>query len=140
MGGWYTIGLATGLGVALAVLLSGMLAATRFGVPASVALGAAAGAGVGLLLFDWPEAVGGAVGGALGGAGAVQLVRGTLARGGTRGGTAILVAAGAALLAVLALIPVVGYAEAAVAPALAARLRRRAGRTYAGLRILARDE
>lgn len=139
MGGWYTIGLATGLGVALGVLLSGALGSTRFGFPVALLLGAAAGAGLGLVLFGPPEALGGAVGGALGGAGAVELVRGALGRGGTRGATALLVAGGAVLLAALALIPLVGYVEAVVAPALAARLRRRAGRTYAGLRILNRD-
>ena len=140
MGGWYTIGLATGLGVALGVLLSGVLAGTRVGIPVSLLLAAAAGAGLAFALFDWPEAVGGALGGGLGGVGAIELVRGALARGGTRSGTAVLVAVGAVVLGVLALIPLVGYVEAAVAPGLAARLRRRAGRSYAGLRILARDE
>jgi len=139
VGGWYTIGLATGLGVALGVLLSGALGSARLGFPVALLLGAAAGAGLGLVLFGPPEALGGAVGGALGGAGAVELVRGALGRGGTRGATALLVAGGAVLLAALALIPLVGYVEAVVAPALAARLRRRAGRTYAGLRILNRD-
>ena len=108
MGSWYTIGLATGLGVALGVLLSGMLAGSRLGMPASVLLGAAAGAALALLLFDWPEAVGGALGGGLGGAGAIELVRGALARGGTRSGTAVLVAVGAVVLGVIALIPLVG--------------------------------
>jgi hypothetical protein len=42
-------------------------------------------------------------------------------------------------VAALALIPVVGYLEGALLPLLGARLRRRAGSTYAGLRILARD-
>jgi hypothetical protein len=67
-------------------------------------------------------------------------VRGTLQRGGTRVGTATLVGLGAIVLAALALIPGVGYAEAVVIPALATRLRRRNGERYAGLRILARDE
>ncbi len=42
-------------------------------------------------------------------------------------------------LAVLALIPVVGYLEAVVIPVLAVRLRRRDDGRFAGLRILARD-
>ena len=43
------------------------------------------------------------------------------------------------VLAALAFVPALGYVEAAAAPVLAARLRRRADRTYAGLRVLARD-
>jgi hypothetical protein len=39
----------------------------------------------------------------------------------------------------LAWIPVVGYLEAALVPAFATRLRRRAPERYAGLRSLARD-
>jgi hypothetical protein len=42
-------------------------------------------------------------------------------------------------LAVLALVPLLGYVEAVALPALAARLRRRSPETYAGLRTLARD-
>jgi hypothetical protein len=42
-------------------------------------------------------------------------------------------------LAVLAWIPVVGYLEAALVPALAARLQGRAAERYAGLRSLAKD-
>jgi hypothetical protein len=66
-------------------------------------------------------------------------VGGALRRGGTGGGVAALVALGAVVLGLLALIPVVGYVTALVVPALAARLRRRAPETYAGLRTLARD-
>ena len=64
---------------------------------------------------------------------------GALRRGGTRGGTAALVALAALVVAVLALIPGVGYLEALALPALGARIRRRGGERYAGLRILARD-
>lgn len=104
-----------------------------------MALAAAGGVALGVLLSGWPEAVGGGVGGVLGGFGATQVVGATLRRGGTRVGTAVLVALGAIVIGLLALVPAVGYVEAAVVPALAARLRRRGGRTYAGLRILARD-
>jgi hypothetical protein len=51
-----------------------------------------------------------------------------------------LVALGAVGIAVLALVPGIGYVETVVVPVLAARLRRRGGDRYAGLRILARDE
>jgi hypothetical protein len=140
VGAWYTIGLFTGLGVALGVLLAGLLATRRVGVMLAVALGAAAGAAAGALLSGWPETAGGGLGGLLGAAGGAHVVGGTLRRGGTRVGTAVLFALGATLLALLALVPVLGYVEAVVVPALAARLRRHAAaRTYAGLRILARD-
>ena len=139
MGTWYTVGLAAGVGVALAVLLAALFGPTRLWLAGPLLVGAAAAAALALAVFGWPEAVGGGVGAALGAVGAGQLVRGALGRGGTRGGTALLVALAAAVLAGLALIPVLGYVEAAAAPVLAARLRRRAGRTYAGLRILARE-
>jgi hypothetical protein len=54
---------------------------------------------------------------------------------------AALVLAGASLavaVAALAFVPVVGYLEAVVVPALAARLRRRTAERYAGLRSLAK--
>jgi hypothetical protein len=136
---WYTAGVFAGFGVGLGVLLAGLLGATRAGMLSTIALGLAGGAAIGALSYGWEEAVAGALGGALGGLGATQLVRGTHRRGGTRGGTAIVVGAVAIGLAALALVPVLGYLEAVVVPGLATRLRRRAGRTYAGLRILARD-
>jgi hypothetical protein len=139
VGGWYTIGLLAGVGAAIGVLLAGVLASVRFGPAAAIAGAVAAGALLGWLVFGVPEAAAGGVGGALGALGAVQLVRGALRRGGTRGGTALLVGAAAAGLALLALIPLVGYLEAIALPALAARMRRRSPETYAGLRTLARD-
>ena len=140
VGAWYTVGLLAGLGVAAGVLLAGVAAGARFGVAAAVAAAAAAGALAGTLVGDWAEVAAGGVGGALGAAGAAQVVRGTLRRGGTRGATALLVAGAAVVLALVALIPLAGYLEAVVVPALAARLRARAGERYAGLRVLARDE
>jgi hypothetical protein len=139
VGGWYTIGLLAGLGAAIGVLLAGALASVRLGLAAAIGGAAAAGALLGWLVFDVPEAAAGAVGGILGALGAIQLVRGALRRGGTRGGTALLVGVAAAGLAALALVPLVGYVEAVALPALAARLRRRSPETYAGLRTLARD-
>lgn len=139
MGEWYRIGLAAGIGVGIGVLLSGALAPRRAGVAAALVAAAAAAAGVGFLIDDWTEAVAGALGAFAGTLGAGQLVRGTLRRGGTRGGTAALLAGAGVALGALALIPVVGYLEAVVVPALALRLRRRGGERYAGLRILARD-
>src|SRR5829696_2238103 len=43
------------------------------------------------------------------------------------------------VVALLALIPLVGFLEAAALPAVAVRLRRREPERYAGLRTLARD-
>src|SRR5215211_997777 len=112
MGGWYTVGLFCGLGVALGVLLAAVLATSRAGLVAALALGAGSGVALGVLVEAWPEAVGGGAGGVLGALGAGPLVRATLARGGTRAGTAALVAGGGVILAALAFIPVLGYLEA----------------------------
>jgi len=139
VGAWYTIGLFVGLGVAAGVLTAGLLTSTRATLYGAAALAAAVAVGAAFLLSDWPEAIGAGVGALLGALGATPFVRGALRRGGTPGGTALLVGLGALVLAAFALIPVVGYAEAVIVPALAARLRRRAGQTHAGLRILARD-
>jgi hypothetical protein len=43
------------------------------------------------------------------------------------------------VLAVLAFVPLLGFVEALVLPALGARMRRREPTRYAGLRTLARD-
>jgi hypothetical protein len=75
----------------------------------------------------------------LGAIGGVPLAVGTLRRGGTTGGTGILVTLAGLGVAALALIPFVGYVEALGLPALAARARRRQPERYAGLRTLARD-
>jgi hypothetical protein len=134
----YTIGLFTGLGASLGVALAGALAGLRSSMIPAALLAAAGAAAAALLLIGWPEAVGGGVGGALGGGGAALVVGGTLRRGGTRAGTAFLVTLVALVGAALALVPLVGYLEAVAVPALAARLRRRAGEKYAGLRTLAK--
>jgi hypothetical protein len=136
----YLIGLFAGLGTSLGLALAGFLAASRAGTVAAAVIAAAAVAGVALVLAGWGEAIGGAAGGLLGAAGAGPLVAGALRRGGTRGGTGVLIVLAALGVAVLALVPLVGYLEAVALPALAARLRRRAGERHAGLRILARDE
>jgi hypothetical protein len=126
LGGWYWIGVSAGLGAALGVLALGLLRDVRLALPIGVAAGAAAG----WLLDGWAAAIAGAVGGVLGAVGATPTVRGALARGGTRGGTAVLVGAAA---------PVLGYVVALAVPVLGVRSRRRQGERHAGLRILARD-
>jgi hypothetical protein len=140
MGAWYWIGVAAGLGAAAGVLVSGLV---RVAVAALVLAGAA-GAGLGVALDawqpgSWGDVAAGAAGGLLAALGAVQIVRGALRRGGTRGGTALLVTGAALAAAGIAWVPALGYVEAIVLPALAARLRRRQPERYAGLRTLARD-
>jgi hypothetical protein len=136
---WYRIGLAVGLGVGFGLILAGVLAASRAGAIAAVVLAAAGGVAAGYVIDNWQEELGGAIGGVLGSAGALELVRGTLRRGGTRGGTAMLVGLTGLGAAGLAFVPGLGFLEAVAVPVVGARLRRRGGSRYAGLRILARD-
>src|SRR5215831_15725188 len=135
MGGWYTIGILAGLGAAFGILAAAIV--PRFAVAAVTA--AVAGALVGYFVFGWPEAIAGAVGGVLGSLGATPVVAGALRRGGTRGGTALLVGLAALVAAALAFVPVLGYLEAAAMPVLGRRLRSREPERHAGLRTLARD-
>jgi hypothetical protein len=135
MGGWYTIGILAGVGAAFGMLAAAIV--PRFVVAAVAA--AVAGALVGFFVFGWPEAIAGAVGGVLGSLGATPVVAGALRRGGTRGGTALLVGLAALVVAALAFVPVLGYLEAAALPVLGRRLRRREPERHAGLRTLARD-
>ena len=135
---WYTVGLFAGLGVATGIAVVGVLGGRRAGSLAPV-IAAVLGVALGLVLADVEEAVAGGIGGALGAFGAAQLVSGALRRGGTRLATGFLVVLGAVLVALLALVPAVGYVEAIAVPAFGMRLRRRAGKRYAGLRTLARD-
>lgn len=135
---WYWLGVVLGLGVSLGILAAAVVGGWGPGLPAAILIGAAAGLGVGLLVGGWGDAVAGAVGGVIGGASAGVVVRGALARGGTRGATGVLVAAAALVAAVLAFIPVVGLVEAIGTPLLARRARQRSVERYAGLRTLAR--
>jgi hypothetical protein len=141
VGSWYWIGVATGIGVGVGIALGALIPVGRTGVAAGLAaaLGVAAGIGIGHLVGAWPEAAGGGSGGLLGAVAAVPIVAGALRAGGTRLGTAVLVALAGAAVAALGLVPGLGYVLAVLAPLAALRLRRRGGRRYAGLRILARD-
>ena len=136
---WYWIGVCAGLGVAVGALLVGVLAATRTLLAVTLIASGGLGVLIGFALGSWEERIGGLAGGILGGLGSAQVVAGTLRRGGTRVGTALIVGLAVVVLAALAWIPGVGYLEATVVPALAARLRGRMPERYAGLRSLARD-
>lgn len=135
MGHWYTIGILAGLGAALGVAACAVLGRA---LVAAVLAGAVAIA-LGLVFWQWEEAAGGIAGALCGALGAAPLVAGTLRRGGTRGGTALLLTLAAVVGAALAFVPVLGYLEAAAVPILGARLRRRSPDRHAGLRTLARD-
>jgi hypothetical protein len=135
VGALYTIGVATGVGVAV-----GLLAAVLFPRWPWVALPAAAVAvAIALAVESWPEAVGAGIGACAGALGATPVVIGALRRGGTRTGLAVIVALAALAVAALAFIPVVGYLLAVSVPWLGARLRSRMPERFAGLRTLARD-
>ena len=140
MGAWYWIGVAAGIGAAAGVLLAGALRAVVAVAVVAAAAGAALGYGIDAWQpGSWGDVAAGAVGGLFGAFGAAQIVRGALRRGGTAGGTAVIVAGAALVVAGLAWVPALGYLEALGLPVLAARLRRRSPERYAGLRTLARD-
>jgi small-conductance mechanosensitive channel len=134
VGAWYSIGILAGLGTAIGVaLMSGLrrtLAALVTAVVVSVVLGFA--------FSGWAQAVAGLVGALCGVVGSAPLVTGALRRGGTRGGTATLLALVSLIGAALAFVPVLGYLEAVAILALGFRLRRRAPDRHAGLRTLAK--
>jgi hypothetical protein len=135
VGDWYTIGILAGLGASIGVAATGVLRRALAGLVVAVVAAVA----IGLVFGQWDEAVGGAAGAVCGAIGSAPLVRGTLRRGGTPGGTALLLAVAALVGAALAFVPVLGYLEAVAVPALGARLRARAPERHAGLRSLARD-
>jgi len=140
MGAWYWIGVAAGLGAAAGVLLAGLIRSPFATVLTAFIAGAAVGYGIQAWQpSTWGAILAGLLGGGAGALGASQIVRGALRRGGTRGGTAVLVAVAAIAVACLAFVPVLGYLEALALPAVAARLRRTQPERYAGLRTLARD-
>lgn len=138
MGGWYAIGLTLGLALGLGVILSGLLAVNAVGAGAAVLLGTAAGVGIGVLIGDAPEIVAGGIGGLLGALAAAVVVRGAMRRGATRLGVGAYVCAAGLLVLLVGLIPIAGYIEAVLLPALAARMRGREAARFAGLRTLAK--
>lgn len=138
MGDWYEIGVALGLGVAAGVLLAGLLAAWRYGLLLSVAGALGIGLVAGLLLKGWLGLPGGMIGGVIGALSASVIARGALRRGGSPGGTAFLIGSSAIVIAMLSLIPAVGYLVAVAMPVIALRRARQEPERYAGLRTLAK--
>jgi hypothetical protein len=135
MGDWYTVGILIGIGAALGLAA---VAFVRSLLPAA-AIAVVAAVLIGLAFGQWDEAVGGLAGAVCGALGSAPLVGGALRRGGTRGGTALLLGLVALVGAALAFVPALGYLEAVAVPALGVRLRRRAPERHAGLRSLAKD-
>jgi hypothetical protein len=138
MGGWYAVGLTLGVALGLGVILSGLMAIGTVGAGAAILLGTAIGAGLGVFIGDAPEAVAGAIGGLLGALAAAVVVRGAMRRGATRLGVGAYLGVAGLLVVLVALIPIAGYVEAVLLPALAARMRGREAARFAGLRTLAK--
>jgi hypothetical protein len=134
----WLISISAGAGAALGIAAAGLLARSARAPVAAAVLALAVGGVLAWLVFDWKAALAGAAGGLLGGFGAGVFTRGAVRRGGTVAGTAMLLAAAAAVVFALALIPIVGFLEAIAIPVLALRARQRAGEKYAGLRTLAK--
>src|SRR5687768_1095141 len=121
---WYLLGVVLGLGVVAGVGLAGALSS---GPWVALALAAAAGAvTVALLALPWWTLVALA---------AAALVAFAALR---KLSPAALPAAALGAL-VLAALPALGYLAAVATPVAGARLGRRAGSRYAGLRVLAKD-
>ena len=124
---WYLLGVATGLGVAAGVAVVWLAGRGPLRLLAAVLLAGAIAAvvAIGVLAIGWAF-VGGGAGLAIAAASVRRLAAAALP-------------AAALAAAALAAIPLVGYAEALLAPVLGARLGRRAETRYAGLRVLAKD-
>jgi hypothetical protein len=138
VGDWYEIGITVGLGVAAGLLLAGLLAGWRYGLLTSVVGALAVGVLAGLLVKGWIGLPGALVGGLVGAVSASVIARGALRRGATPGGTAFIVGSASIAVALLALIPLVGYVLAVAVPALAVRRARKEPDRHAGLRTLAK--
>lgn len=138
MADWYEIGVTVGIGVAVGVAFAGVLAGLRFGFATTLLGALAVGLAAGFLVNGWTGAGGGAVGAVVGSISAAAVVRGAHRRGATLAGTAFLLLGAAVVIGLLALIPAVGYVEAAGIPFIAARRARSGPEKYAGLRSLAK--
>ena len=136
---WYTVGLFAGLGVAVGIAVVGVLGGRRI---ARLALVLARRARRRARLRPGrPRGGCGRWHGRLARSVRIGAARRWSAcpRGNPGWRPAFLVLLGAAVVALLAFVPGLGYLEAIAVPVLGMRLRRRAGKRYAGLRTLARD-
>jgi hypothetical protein len=138
VGNWYTIGLCLGLGLALGIVVTAILGANVVGVGVGAIVGMGLGVLVGLAIGQTEEAVACAAGAVVGSLAAAVAVRGAFRRGATRFGTGAYLSAVGILVALLALVPIVGYVLAVAVPVLAVRMRGRQAARFAGLRTLAK--
>jgi hypothetical protein len=138
VGSWYTIGLCLGLGLGLSMAITGILGTNVIGIGAAAIVGAVLGGAIGLAIGGDAETIAGVVGGALGALSAAAVVVGALRRGATRFGVGAYMGALGALVCLIALVPLAGYALAVALPVLAARMRGRQAARFAGLRTLAK--
>lgn len=138
MGDIYEIGVTVGMGLAVGVLLAGVLAGWRYGLVASSVGALGIGLVAGLLVHGWLDIPGGVTGGMLGAISASTVVRGALRRGATTGATAMLLTGAAIVIAAVSLIPFAGFALAVVVPLVAYRRARSEPERFAGLRTLAK--
>jgi hypothetical protein len=134
----WLIGIAAGIGDALGLAAAGAFARSARAPLAAAAIGLVGGALIGWLVFDWKAGVVGGIAGVLSGLGAGTFVRGAVRRGGTPGGTALILVGAAVIVLAVSLIPVVGFILAIAIPVVGLRSRQRAGEKYAGLRTLAK--
>ena len=138
MGAWYTIGLSLGVGLGIGILFVALLGASRAAVLLAAVGAAVLGGLVGVAVGDTAEPITGAAAGLAGAACGGAVVLGAARRGATRLGLAALMGGAGVLLALLALVPLLGYLEAVALPLLTLRMRRRQAPRFAGLRTLAK--
>jgi hypothetical protein len=134
----WLIGIAAGIGTAIGLAAGGALARSDRAPFLAAAVALVGGGVIGWLVFDWKAGLVGGIAGALSGFGAGTFARGAVRRGGTPGGTAVILVGAALLALALSFIPIVGFLEAIAIPVVGLRSRQRAGEKYAGLRTLAK--
>jgi hypothetical protein len=134
----YEVGVTVGMGLAVGVLIAGVLAGWRHGLVASTVGALGIGLVAGLLVHGWLDVPGGVIGGMLGAISASSVVRGAMRRGATLGATAMLLTGAAIVIAFVSIIPLVGFILAVVVPVVAYRRARSEPERFAGLRTLAK--
>ena len=134
----WLMGIAAGIGTALGLAAAGAFARSDRAPLLAAAVALVGGGLLGWLLFDWKAGLVGAIAGVLSGFGAGTFARGAVRRGGTPGGTAVILVGAALLALALSFVPIVGFVEAIAIPVVGLRSRQRAGEKYAGLRTLAK--
>jgi len=136
MAAW-NIGFSLGFGLGVGVIVSGLLAVRTRGLIAAALIAAALTAPF-WINIGWIYVVADVVGAIVGAAAGSVVVRGALRRGGTRLGVAGYMALAGLGLIALSYVPLLGYVEVVAIALLAARVRRRDTKRFAGLRTLAK--